>query len=255
VKTVTGLTPAREQQLVERLVLSQERAMQPAMAREIKRAMKSMSAATTSGAAKSALAAHKARVAAILDKQYRSSFKVFGSRIFEGAAKVQKAVPSTAQFTAMANEWIKKNGAKRVIEIAGTTQEQTAAIVNAATSQGILDGMSEIAIAKEIQNEVASQALTMSSYRSRVIARTETGTAAKVATDQGALASGLPMMKEWVASGGERTRETHRSANGQRVRMSQPFDVGGSALMYPQDPNGPAVEVINCRCVAAYIVI
>jgi len=38
------------------------------------------------------------------------------------------------------------------------------------------------------------------------------------------------------------------------VGMNEPFLVGGASLMYPGDPNGPASEIINCRCVARPVV-
>jgi hypothetical protein len=34
--------------------------------------------------------------------------------------------------------------------------------------------------------------------------------------------------------------------------MDEPFIVGESELMYPSDPEGPAEEVINCRCAVLY---
>ena len=54
--------------------------------------------------------------------------------------------------------------------------------------------------------------------------------------------------KVWLATDDSRTRETHDLADGQRTLMSEPFRVGGAALMFPGDPRGPAQEVINCRC-------
>ena len=36
--------------------------------------------------------------------------------------------------------------------------------------------------------------------------------------------------------------------DGQAVAVDVYFDVGGTALQYPGDPDGPADEVIQCRC-------
>lgn len=45
-----------------------------------------------------------------------------------------------------------------------------------------------------------------------------------------------------------RTRPTHREADGQRTLLTEPFRVGGAALLFPGDPRGPAQEIIMCRC-------
>jgi len=50
-----------------------------------------------------------------------------------------------------------------------------------------------------------------------------------------------------------RTRPTHRTADGQRVPLAAPFQVGGFELMFPGDPAGPPQEVIQCRCSALLV--
>lgn len=88
--------------------------------------------------------------------------------------------------------------------------------------------------------------------RARVIAQTETHRAWQA----GILASGLyyepatgpGWVKEWHTEMDGRERASHRRANGQVRRLSEPFDVGNALLKYPGDPAGPADEVINCRC-------
>lgn len=56
------------------------------------------------------------------------------------------------------------------------------------------------------------------------------------------------MSKRWVAHHDERTRNTHRDADGQTVAVDDQFLVGGDMLDYPADPLGSAKETINCRC-------
>jgi hypothetical protein len=60
-----------------------------------------------------------------------------------------------------------------------------------------------------------------------------------------------------MATGDDRTRDTHIEAHmeytNNPIPVDQPFIVGGASLMYPQDPGGPPVEVINCRCVSVTI--
>jgi uncharacterized protein with gpF-like domain len=88
--------------------------------------------------------------------------------------------------------------------------------------------------------------------RARVIARTEV-TRAMNAGVQGAGAemarvTGRILSKTWHAHSDDRTRTDHRTVDGQKVPFHQPFQVGAWNLMFPGDPNGPADEVINCRC-------
>lgn len=57
-----------------------------------------------------------------------------------------------------------------------------------------------------------------------------------------------PLQKLWLATEDRRTRPSHRAADGQRVALGMPFQVGGFSLEFPGDPTGPAQEVIQCRC-------
>ena len=70
------------------------------------------------------------------------------------------------------------------------------------------------------------------------------------ATWQGFHASGGIRMR-WVSRKDERTRLSHRAANGQIRNVTGAFDVGGAELRYPGDPKGPLEETMECRCVLA----
>lgn len=65
--------------------------------------------------------------------------------------------------------------------------------------------------------------------------------------------AGQPLSKKWVASHDTHVRPTHREADGQTVPLGSPFIVGTWPLLYPGDKNGPADEVINCRCTAVTV--
>lgn len=88
------------------------------------------------------------------------------------------------------------------------------------------------------------------------IARTETHGAAEMTTfkSAGAIANtGLELTKSWLATSDARTRPTHRRAEGDNdaIPLDQPFRVGEAELEYPGS-DGPADEVINCRCSVIY---
>lgn len=60
--------------------------------------------------------------------------------------------------------------------------------------------------------------------------------------------------KTWDSVGDNRVRAAHLSADGQSVRVNEPFIVGGEQLMYPGDDSlgASAGNIINCRCGASY---
>lgn len=58
--------------------------------------------------------------------------------------------------------------------------------------------------------------------------------------------------KRWMAHHDDRTRETHRAADGQVVGIHELFGVGIDNLAYPGDPNGSPGEIIHCRCTLGY---
>lgn len=88
--------------------------------------------------------------------------------------------------------------------------------------------------------------------RAKTIAVTETHRAWQAGTLAAALyyepATGESWIKVWVAEDDDKTRPSHRRADGQRRILSDTFTVGGVPMMYPGDPAAPGDEVINCRC-------
>lgn len=136
----------------------------------------------------------------------------------------------------------------RASEISETTRTR---IANA-----IARGLERSESPEELADTIVDEVGDMNLSRARTIARTETAVALQTGqfeemTDSSE-ALGVRLTKTWLATEDERTRETHSDADGQTVPMDEAFDVGGAALMYPSDPEGPAEEVINCRCAVLY---
>lgn len=73
-------------------------------------------------------------------------------------------------------------------------------------------------------------------------ASTFTGNAATTA------ASGSDDKMVWTTMRDGDVRPTHRAADGQVRTVGDKFDVGGAALRFPADPEGPLDEVLGCRC-------
>jgi len=88
--------------------------------------------------------------------------------------------------------------------------------------------------------------------RAVVIARTEVVGASNAGSFMAAKQSNVVARKRWLAIVDQRTRQSHRDADGQIVAMNEMFSVGGAQMAYPGDPAAPADEVIQCRCSLTY---
>lgn len=95
--------------------------------------------------------------------------------------------------------------------------------------------------------------LNSTEARARVIARTEVIGASNAGSFiQMTMLPDPPTKKSWLATRDDRTRLSHLAANGQIVPLDDNFTVGNASLRFPGDPQGPADEVINCRCTLLY---
>lgn len=156
--------------------------------------------------------------------------------------------------------FVERFGAKKVTQIVETTRDQLRRIIG----RGVADGLGQEAMAKMIDENVRSVART----RARVIARTETHTAAMHASREVANTSPMPMQSRWVSVYDHRTRDfgegdgkvdqaNHRVMNETTIQPGEMFAVpnnmGGVDMMTgPGDPSAPAYQVINCRCALIY---
>ena len=99
------------------------------------------------------------------------------------------------------------------------------------------------------------QATELSRVRARMIARTETVTAANTGAILVAKETGLKLKKEWLSAMDNRTRRDHLYVNGTVINMDEYFNVGGYQMYQPGDRGGKdgrpevaAKEIVNCRC-------
>lgn len=94
-------------------------------------------------------------------------------------------------------------------------------------------------------------------HRAETIARTESLRAVHQGNDlafaqviEDGMVQPDEVIREWIATGGTRTRDSHRAMDGQQRKVNEPFVSGnGYRLKYPGDIDAPASETINCRCV------
>lgn len=146
-------------------------------------------------------------------------------------------------FTETVLGWLDDYALLQATTISGTLTEIARQILIDAFNEGLGEDETASLLVDKVGGSIESASR---------IARTEVHTAANIASDTAARSTGLDMVKEWASTDDSRTRQSHRDADGQRREMDEPFSVGGSSLQFPGDPDGPAREVINCRCVALY---
>ena len=64
----------------------------------------------------------------------------------------------------------------------------------------------------------------------------------------GSQKTGKALHKTWQSSNDTSVREAHRALDGQRIPISEEFDVGGNKIRFPKDPLALPSMTINCRC-------
>jgi len=97
----------------------------------------------------------------------------------------------------------------------------------------------------------------MKPWQARRIAQTEMAKAQSagryLAAEQAEKEYGLPMLKTWHhKSGQENPRLKHEGLNGKTIPKNESFDVDGEPMMYSQDVNASARNIINCHCSITY---
>lgn len=243
-------SPRQEQQFQERATARLARRLEAQFTREIARTMLRLGELWDDSSAQTGvLLQHSQAVERLIRREYGMAFDVFGRRIVDAAGKSYRGMETKAlTFEQLRDAWIRRYAAQKVTQIVGTTHEQAERIIRDSVADSLAEGLGEAAIGRAVRGAIRERGGVLSVARGRVISRTESHTAANAATQEAARSLQIPMRKQWVASADERTREDHASANGQTVGLPEEYRVGGYALEYPGDPDGPPEQIINCRC-------
>ena len=206
---------------------------------------------------------HRQEIEKALSAMWRESILIFGKSIIsefkEGFLHLETKDEGLL-FERIYQEYLEQFGGLRITQIFETTREQIMRII--ATGQKEGEGIA--VIAKRMRESIPE----LSTIRAHVIARTETHSAAMVASQSAAKASMIKLNKVWISTEDHRTRDfndadgtidkfSHRAINGQTVPIDTPFAVpvrggGVEELMCPGDPNGSAGNIMLCRCVQNY---
>jgi len=141
-----------------------------------------------------------------------------------------------------------------LLSMAGTKVKQideyTLALLQSALADGVEAGESIPQLSQRVDDLYAFQ----TEERIKTIVSTEVVAASNYGSQEAAKASDLSLNKVWLATNDGHTRPDHREADGQTVGMDEPFEVGGSQLMFPGDTSlgASAGEIVNCRCTQYY---
>lgn len=140
----------------------------------------------------------------------------------------------------------------KVVSLNETVRKQVERKVKKAFDN--LDGGTIGDLAKELNQtlrESIHESFKMTSTRARTIARTEMSQTVSAGRHRTFQKAGVET-KRWLTAGDENVRGSHAQAGAtygsEGIPFNSKFIVGGSPLDHPSDPNGPAKEVINCRC-------
>jgi SPP1 gp7 family putative phage head morphogenesis protein len=118
--------------------------------------------------------------------------------------------------------------------------------LQSALTQGILQG--------DPIDKMAKRLLTvekMTSGQAVRTARTMTTSAengGRMASYHDAEEMGIEMMKTWVATLDDRTRDAHAELDGVTIPVEEPFRNSIGDIMFPADPDADGENVYNCRC-------
>lgn len=197
-------------------------------------------------AVQAAVTSHTPAWQALLTATYVEAGRHFAQREYDRLAPKARKDFDPQQ---IAVEWAERMAALKVVGISGTTIEALAAIITA----GLTPDASGFRLSvDDIAQNLAAE-LAGNQARAWTIARTEVGAAMNHGHQEGARQAAaeydLPMVKVWSSSFDDRVRDSHAEIHGQVRELDEPFSNG---LQYPGDPDGPAAEVINCRCVVSH---
>lgn len=199
------------------------------------------------------------QLARVLTRYWAQSIRSEGRKVQRAIGELEAKADDTLwdQFLA---EYIRLYGGQAITDILETTRRQ----IVEAVEKGLREGKGIDVIAKEMRERVPSLARS----RARVIARTETHSAAQYASIQTAKTARFPLVKTWNSAYDPRTRDfgegdgivdqgNHRAMNGVSVALDEPFMVpnkwgGFDPMQFPGDQSAPAYQCVNCRCAMSY---
>lgn len=152
---------------------------------------------------------------------------------------------------------IANESGNKITTITATTKERILAQIRDQLELGEAAGMGIEEIRKNIYQAVGDSLKGNGMARAKAIAQTEMIQASNRAQHFAAESTGLQYRKFWSSSHLPGTRISHQEAEQDSIARGGLLktEVHSNGLLYVGDPNGPASEVINCRCTELYEIV
>lgn len=150
------------------------------------------------------------------------------------------------------------NAGERIVSITGSVKKFMQKTLKDLIRQTTEEGIGVDRIANEIYNRMKVKLSEYAHYGAKRIAMTEVLGASNKGSLESARSTGYPMLKIWVTSPGISKTDRHvkyPGLEGQTKMITEPFEVGIAKMQYPGAYEGPAEEVINCKCGVLYKVL
>lgn len=187
---------------------------------------------------------------AISDDLHRALTPLVGEIYLSGASALRARIIEHANMTLPP---VYSTDAEVYLRTIGPMFDEIGPHAWSAVQQELADGYALGESIPELADRVRRTAQS-SAREAALVARTSVVGAANAGSHEMAVASGIDMEKEWLATPDARTRPTHRHADGQRVGLHDKFTVGGYECDHPGDYTLPPSERYNCRCTQGYVI-
>lgn len=188
----------------------------------------------------------------VLSSNLTAAGRMFGERVLSSLKSLPNSYETKQaeiRFQGFLKSWVDRNVATKIPLLLETSRNKIRKAIQDAVHASYEEGSTIVDLAGAIKETYSG----FSESRAMTIARTETVGASNAASEAAAKATGIPnLKKEWISSPADgRERPEHREVNGKAVDLDEEFEVGGVRMKRPGD--GPADQVINCRCTIAFV--
>lgn len=133
---------------------------------------------------------------------------------------------------------------QNITRVAETQRAEIMRVLQQAYDDGLSISNAAAAVSESQAGFIASRSLRIA--QTEIVGASNGGSLAAVRI------TGAAEQKVWLATSDDRVREDHADVDGESVPVNGIFLVGGYPMEYPGDQEGPAEEVVNCRCTLTY---